>query len=415
MTATREFPKGFLWGTATAAHQVEGGITNNDWWRFEQQGYIRGGDSAAIACDHYNRYREDFAELRRLGQNCHRLSIEWARIEPAPGEFDERELRHYRDVLSELREQGLAPMVTLHHFTNPLWFADRGGWTASGAPEAFLPFVRKVASELGDLVHAWCTINEPNIYAVEGWGIGDFPPGRKGDLRGMYRVLANFREAHEAGYRELHRITPDVPVGLAFNKWLLLPADPSRRRDRVAARVAQALTDRWPSGGRHFQRIVEASCDFIGLNHYSGQLVAFDPTRPGDQFMRRFNPPGVQVSDFGWAVIPGWMRQVLDELKPLGKPIYITENGIAAVDDQVRQKFLLDVLEQVWLAINEDGVDVRGYYHWTSMDNFEWAEGYSMKFGLLEVDRATLERRRRPSAELYARIARSNSLPGSGD
>jgi beta-glucosidase len=415
MAVQRSFPDGFLWGAATAAHQVEGGLTNNDWWRFEQEGHIRGGDSAAVACDHYNRFREDFAELRRLGHTCHRLSIEWSRIEPAPGEFDEREIRHYRDVLGELREQGMAPMVTLHHFTSPLWFADRGGWAASGAVDAFLPFVRRVAAELGDLVAMWCTLNEPNVYAVQGWGLGEFPPGRQGDLRGMYRVLANLREAHEKSYAALHSATPDVPVGLAFNKWLLLPADPSRRRDRMAARTAQGLMDRWPVDGRRFARIVEATCDYIGLNHYSGQLVAFDPLRPGSQFLRRFNPPGIPVSDFGWALVPGWMRQVLDELAPLGKPIYITESGIAAADDAVRQKFLLEVLEQVWLAISEDGVDVRGYYHWTSMDNFEWAHGYAMKFGLLEVDRATLERRRRPSAELYARIARSNSLPSSAD
>jgi beta-glucosidase len=415
MAVQRSFPDRFLWGAATAAHQVEGGLTNNDWWRFEQEGHIRGGDSAAVACDHYNRFREDFAELRRLGHNCHRLSIEWSRVEPAPGEFDDREIRHYRDVLAELREQGMAPMVTLHHFTSPLWFADRGGWAANGAPDAFLPFVRKVATELGELVAMWCTINEPNIYAVQGWGLGEFPPGRKGDLRAMYRVLRNLRAAHLACYEELHRLTPEVPVGLAFNKWLLLPADPSHRRDRAAARTAQALMDRWPAGGGRFERIVDAAADYIGLNHYAGQLVAFEPTRPGAQFMRRFNPPGVPTSDFGWALVPGWMRQVLDELKPRGLPIYITEHGIAAVDDAVRQKFLLDVLEQVWRAINDDGVDVRGYFHWTSMDNFEWAHGYAMKFGLLEVDRATLERRRRPTAELYARIARSNSLPSSTD
>jgi beta-glucosidase len=413
--ASREFPPGFLWGAATAAHQVEGGLTNNDWWRFEQEGHVRGGDSAAVACDHYHRYREDFRELRELGHNSHRLSIEWSRIEPAPGQFDERELRHYRDVLGELREQGLRPLVTLHHFTSPLWFADRGGWAAAGAPEAFLPFVRRVAEELGDLVHLWCTLNEPNVYAMQGWGLGEFPPGRRGDLRGMYRVLAHLQEAHEACYRELHRITPDVPVGLAFNKWLLLPADPSRRRDRLAAAAARSLMDRWPIRGLRFRPIVESSCDYIGLNHYSGQLVAFDPTRPGEQFLRRFNPPGVPVSDFGWALVPGWLRQVLDGLRELRKPIYITENGIAAADDADRQRFLLEVLEQVWLAIDQDGADVRGYFHWTSMDNFEWAQGYAMKFGLLEVDRQTLERRRRPSAELLARIARSNSLPASGD
>lgn len=414
MAVERRFPEGFLWGTATAAHQVEGGCTNNDWWRFEQEGHVRQGDSAAVACDHYNRYRDDFRDLRRLFQNTHRLSIEWSRVEPSPGEFDARQLRHYRDVLSELREQGIQPMVTLHHFTSPLWFADRGGFGASGSPDAFMPFVRRAAEELGDLVSFWCTLNEPNIYAAQGWLLGEFPPGRQGDLRGAFRVLSNLRLAHEACCRELRRITPDVPVGLAFNKWLLLPAVLGRRRDRLAARAAQTAMDSWPSGGR-LRKIVEAECDYIGLNHYSGQLVSFDPTHPGSQFTRRSNPPEAPTSDFGWAIVPEWMRRALFELQPLRKPVYITESGIAAEDDSMRQRFLLDVLEQVWLSVSEDGVDVRGYYHWTSMDNFEWAQGYAMKFGLFEVDRSTLERRARPSAQLYARIAQSNSLPGPGE
>ena len=413
MAAERKFPEGFLWGAATAAHQVEGDLTNNDWWRFEQQGGIKTGDTAAVACDHYRRYREDFRDLRRMFHNCHRLSVEWSRVEPAQGEFDARQIRHYRDVLAELREQGMAPMVTLHHFTSPLWFVDRGGWAADGSEAAFLPFVRRVAEELGDLVGHWCTINEPNIYALEGWILGEFPPGRKGDLRGAWRVAANLRRAHEACYRELKRITPEVPVGLAFNKWLMLPANPRRRRDVWAAGVAERASDAWPVRAGKLQRIVEASSDYIGLNHYSGQLIAFDVTRPGDQFIRRFNPPGVPVSDFDQAIVPEWIRHALLELKPLGKPVLITESGIATADDEVRQRFLLDILEQVWLSIHEDGVDVRGYYHWTSMDNFEWAEGYSMKFGLIEVDRTTLERRPKPSAQLFARIAQSNSLPSA--
>ena len=414
MTAERRFPEGFLWGAGTAAHQVEGDLTNNDWWRFEQEGHVRQGDSAAVACDHYHRYRDDFRDLRKLFHNAHRLSIEWSRIEPSPGEFDARQIRHYRDVLAELREQGFQPMVTLHHFTSPLWFADRGGFGAAGSADVFIPFVRRVAEELGDLVSFWCTINEPNIYAAQGWLTGEFPPGRRNDLRGAYRVLSNLRLAHEGSIRELRRLTPDVPVGLAFNKWLFQPALLRRRRDRLAARAAQTAIDCWPSGGR-LQKIVEADCDYIGLNHYSGQLVAFDPTRPGSQFARRTTPPEVPVSDFGWAIVPEWMRRALFELQPLGKPVYITENGIATEDDALRRKFLLDVLEQVWLAISEDGVDVRGYYHWTSMDNFEWAQGYAMKFGLFDVDRTTLERRARPSAQLYARIAQSNSLPGPGE
>ncbi len=316
----RRFPDGFLWGCATAAHQVEGGNHGWDWWGFEQGGGIVTGDSADPACDHYRRFREDFALLRGLNNNAHRLSIEWSRVEPAPGEFDDAAVQHYRDVLAELRACGMAPMVTLHHFTSPLWFTRRGGWAAAGAPDAWLPFVRRVAERLGDLVALWCTLNEPNIYAYQGWMAGEFPPGRRGDVLGMLRVLANLRRAHEAAYRELSRLTPGVPVGIAQNKWLLMPAEPRSRMDRLVAGLAQGGMDRWPAG-RGLRRVVEAPSDYIGLNHYSGQLVTFVPGRPGDLFMTRRNPPGLPRTDFDWAVEPRWLRTCLEELRPFGKPI----------------------------------------------------------------------------------------------
>jgi beta-glucosidase len=411
VAAARRFPDGFLWGCATAAHQVEGGNHGCDWWEFQRRGGIRTGDSADPACDMYRRFREDFALLARLRNNAHRLSIEWSRVEPSPGEFDPAQIRHYREVLADLRDRGLAPMVTLHHFTSPTWFTDRGGWTASGAHEAWLPFVRRVAQELGDLVELWCTLNEPNIYAYQGWVSGEFPPGRRGDLLGMVRVLANMRRAHEAAYRELGRLTPGVPVGIAQHKWLLLPAT-RRLRDRLAAGAAQFFMDRWPVGWGRWGRVVEAPADYVGLNHYCGSLIAFDIRRPADGFGRRFNPPGLPETDFRWAVEPRWLRTCLEELRPLGRPIYVTENGIAVADDARRVDFLSAALEQVWAAI-QDGIDVRGYFHWSSHDNFEWAHGYSMRFGLIGVDLATQERTVKPSGWLYARIAEANALPGA--
>ena len=406
----RRFPAGFLWGCATAAHQVEGGNHNSDWWEFERRGGILTGDSADPACDHYNRFRDDFRLLASMHNNAHRLSVEWSRVEPAPGRFDTAELAHYREVLGALREQGMAPMVTLHHFTSPAWFAQRGGWAVPGAEQAWLPFVSRAAEELGDLVAAWCTINEPNIYAVQGWIQGEFPPGRRGDVRGFVRVLAAMARGHEAAYRLLQKITPGVPVGLAHHKWLMLPAS-RRRRDRIAAAAAQLFLDRWPVGSR-LRRVVEAPSDYVGLNHYTGSLVELAPGRPGEQFIRRYNPPGAPESDFGWAVRPEWLRIALEELKRLGKPVYVTESGIASGDDAPRQEFLLQVLGQVWEALRA-GVDVRGYFHWTSMDNFEWAHGYSMRFGLIEVDRQSQERKVKPSGRLYARIAEENALPAS--
>jgi beta-glucosidase len=398
----RRFPEGFRWGCATAAHQVEGNNHNCDWWEFERRGGIRSGDSADPACDHYNRFREDFQLLGQLHNNAHRLSVEWSRIEPAEGQFDQAQIAHYRDVLSDLRERGMVAMVTLHHFTSPLWFTRRGGWTASGSAEAWLAFVRRVAEELGELVGLWCTLNEPNIYAHWGWIAGEFPPGRRGDVVGVYRVLANMHDAHEMAYRELKRITPEVPVGLTHHVWLLFPANRWNPMGRLVAGTSQYLLDHWPVEGVRPRRVVEATSDYIGLNHYSGSLVS--------GLGRRFNPSWLGESDFGWAIQPEWMRHCLEELAPLGKPIYVTESGIATGDDSKRSQFLQDVLGQVWQAI-EHGVDVRGYFHWTSTDNFEWARGYSMRFGLIGVDLATQERTVKPSGELFARIAMANALP----
>jgi len=404
------FPEGFLWGTSSAAYQVEGDNRNSDWWEFEQQpGRIANGDRSSIANDHYHRYREDFALLRDLNQKAHRLSIEWSRIEPSPGEFDARQVRHYRDVLGELREQGIEPMVTLHHFSSPIWFSRRGGWAAPDAAHGFLPFVHRVVDQLGDLVGMWCTVNEPSICAANGWITGEFPPGRKANLAAFYRVTSNMHKAHELAYGAIKRRWPDAPVGLSHHKLLMLPAT-ERRRDRWAARTMQAALDRWPVAPGRLRRVVESTCDYIGLAHYWGQMCAFDPRRPQEQFIRRFNVPGRPITDMGFSADPSWMRPVLNEVRSLGKPVYITENGLASHDDEWRSRYITETLANVLRAIG-DGVDVRGYFHWTNTDNFEWARGYGIHFGLIDVDRGTLERRVKPSGHLYGRIAAANSLP----
>lgn len=409
------FPEGFLWGTSSAAHQVEGGNRNNDWWEWEQTpGHIHGGDTSEVACDHYNRFGEDFRLLRKMRTNAHRLSIEWSRVEPAPGAFDARAFRHYRDVLAALREDGLEPMLTLHHFTSPTWLTARGGWTARESVPAFARYVARVVQELGDLVGLWCTINEPNVYAANGWMTGEFPPGRTADVVGFGRVISNMHDAHEAAYRAIHAALPDARVGLSHHKFLFLPASASRR-DRMAAAAANGFMDRWPVGGGRYRRVWDASCDWVGVAHYWAQMAAFDLSRPSEQFVRRFNVPGAIETDMGWSSDPAWMRSVLGEVRALRKPVYVTENGISTGDDALRCSYLTAVLRSVWEAINLDGVDVRGYFHWTAMDNFEWARGYSQRFGLIGVDRASLAREVKGSGQLYARIAAANAVEVEAD
>ena len=262
--------------------------------------------------------------------------------------------------------------------------------------------------EFGDLVALWCTINEPSIYAANGWITGEFPPGHHGDLAAQYRVTSNLHRAHELAYAAIKRRWPDSPVGLSHHKFLFIPASDSRR-DHFAANAAQQVVDRWPVAPGRLHKIVEATSDYIGVAHYWGQMAAFDPRRPQDQFVRRFNPPGLRETEMGFCSDPSWMRGVLQEFRPYGKPVYITENGISTLDDEWRERYLTEVLTAVHGAI-DDGVDVRGYFHWTNLDNFEWARGYTAHFGLVAVNRKTLERTVKPSGRLYARIAAANAL-----
>jgi beta-glucosidase len=420
--ATFHFPRGFLWGTATAAHQVEGNNTNNDWWVWEQQpGHIVQGQKSGLADDWWGgRWREDFDRAAEAGQNAHRMSVEWSRIQPTPDHWDESALDHYREIVRGLLDRNLTPMVTLHHFTSPLWLTEMGGWENEAIVDYFVPFARKVVEALKEYCNLWVTINEPNVLATAAYAMGEFPPGRR-DLRAAFKVMINMVKAHAQAYHAIHEEQPTARVGMAVNYRGFKPARPWLPLDRWVAGIQSSLfNDFFPeaasSGVMRFplwrQRLPEAKStqDFLGLNYYTREYVAFDLRKAGQLFGRRFYLPGADLSDTGFiANAPQGMFEAIKWGLNYNLPILITENGVEDADDDLRPRYLIQHLHHVWRAVNFN-FPVKGYFHWTLVDNFEWERGWTQRFGLWELDVETQARRKRPSAELYAAICRENGI-----
>ena len=417
------FPEGFLWGTATAAHQVEGGNHLNDWWAWEQvTGHIKNGDRSDPACDHYRRFESDFDLLKSLHQNAHRLSLEWSRIEPRPGEFSTSAIQHYAEVLQALRARGMEPVVTIHHFTNPTWIAAAGGWEAPETAERFAVFADRVIAELGSLARYWITINEPTVIAYQGYVRGEWPPGKRGGLDAAARVLATLMRAHWLAYERIKSRHADVQVGLAHHLRVFDPARPFVPLDRLLAAAFNRVFNEtilktlregrlaFPLTRSERGRGPQPSQDFVGLNYYTRDRIKFNRHYRAEMFGERVLPAAALRSDMNWEIYPDGLYRLLRSLEREGLPILVTESGIADRTDSLRPEYLITHVKAVERAIGR-GSPVRGYFHWTSFDNFEWAEGYSAKFGLITCDPQTQERRLRPSARLYAEICRLNAVP----
>jgi beta-glucosidase len=419
--AAFHFPQGFRWGTATSSYQVEGRNTNSDWSVWEEQpGRIRNGDRSGRACDWWGgRWKEDLDRAAEGGQNAHRFSVEWSRIEPEPGRWDEDALAFYREMLSGMRARGLVPMVTLHHFTNPIWLAEQGGWENENVVARFEAFARKTVAALKDGVDLWCTINEPNVYAYCAFASDAFPPGRK-DFRAALRVMRNQILAHAAAYHAIHDIQPQAQAGIVIQYRGMKPHSANPLDSLTAGLQSRLFNDlipwalrdgrlRFPlEGGR--TPAVAGTQDFIGLNYYCYDHVSFDLRKPGELFGRRFYPEGADLSDIGWnANMPEGMVPAIRWAHSFGVPIYITENGIEDEADTIRPRYLVRHLHQVWKAVNL-GFPVRGYFHWSLLDNFEWERGWTQRFGLWGLDPKTQRRTQRPSARLYAEICKENGL-----
>ena len=422
--SVHSFPKDFLWGTATAGYQVEGSSVNADFWRWEQgEEHIAESQKSWRACDWWEgqRWQEDFDHAAADGHTAHRMSVEWSRIEPTPGRWDEGALDHYRQMIKGLRARRLEPMVTLHHFVNPLWVAERRAWETGEVVALFERYVRKVVSALAEEVTLWCTINEPNVYLYNGWVAGLGPPGKK-QIGLALRVAQNMLKAHAAAYQAIHALQPNALVGLPIHVRPTQPARPHSALDNWIARTQFDLfsglfPDAIRTGamrqllGRPIP-IPEAkgTLDYFGLNYYTGDVVRFDLTNPGELFGRRSFPPGAELDDLGFsASYPRGFYSSLDWARQFGLPIYVTENGVGDMADRRRPRSLLLHLHQLLRSLNL-GLDVRGYFHWSLVDNFEWGLGWTLRFGLYAMDPETLVRTPRPSAHLYAEICKNRSI-----
>ena len=413
------FPPNFMWGVATASHQIEGGNTNN-WTRFEPTS--KSGQSSGIACDHWNRKEEDLELIQNLNVTHYRFSLEWSRIEPTMGEWDEDAIAWYSDLVDRLLERGIQPMVTLHHFTNPLWWEDLGAFEKESNIIYWIRFSSRMFEALSDRVEWWCTINEPAVYASMGYILGEFPPGER-SFKKTRRVSLNLMRAHARCYRTLKSMANGsmTKIGLVKNINIF---DPYRRWNplhRFQANLLDGMFNRCWINGLKTGRFkppsalrsvsiegLKGSSDFIGVNYYTHLLATpFMPTKVEiDPLIR----PWEERTDFRYPMYAEGLKRAFEMVASLNLPMIVTENGVADDDDDMRPEHVRRHLQITSEAI-ADGHDILGFYHWSLMDNFEWAEGYEQCFGLYHVDFETQKRTLRESGALYASIAKSHRMP----
>jgi beta-glucosidase len=391
MATAVTFPNGFVWGAATAAHQIEGGNVNNDWWAWEHTPGSGCAESSGDACDSFHRWPEDLELVAAMGLGAYRFSLEWSRIEPAEGEFSVAALDHYRRIGAACHDLGITPVVTFHHFTTPLWLTARGGWEAPDAPEAFARFVARAAGHLGDVLGWACTLNEPNVIGVMGYSVGTFPPGVKDDLTRHLAVNEAMVRAHRLAVEALRSGPGDFPVGLTLSMAELV-AEPGGAAVRGAAEEILENT---------FLRATEGD-DFVGVQCYTRLHFGPEGQAPDD--------PAVPTTQMGYEYWPQVVEHCVRRAATFtGLPVLVTENGIGTEDDAQRIAYVGEALRGVRRCLDE-GIDVRGYFAWSLLDNFEWAHGYGPKFGLHEVDRVTFARRPKASAAWFGAVARANAL-----
>lgn len=392
-------PPDFFWGAATASYQVEGGIENCDWAEAARQGRV---PTAGRLADHYHLYEKDLDLAVALGHNAHRFSLEWARIEPEEGRFDEVEIEHYRSVLRAMKARGIEPLITLWHFTLPLWLSEQGGFENSNTVEYFARYAGKVVEAFGDLCTFYSTINEPNVYATHGYLYGAWPPFKRAKIGpraigkedgtsektgamakfshffSYRKVERNLVRAHIAAYKTIKQVRPEAQVSVVKHVHYF-DSDGSWLNNKKASIANYFQTDK-------YMHCVQKYCDVIGLNYYRN--TRFGETR---NFFR---------TDMDWKAFPSGIYGALLQLKKFEKPVFVAEAGLADADDDLRAQYITLQIDAMIEAVKA-GVDVRGHMYWSLMDNYEWALGTTKRFGLVEINYDTLERKIRPSAFVY--------------
>lgn len=402
------FPKRFLWGASTSSHQVEGG-THNQWtvWELENakslaakaeyhlhdleswprvkaeakdpNNYVSGD-----GVDHYHLYEDDFQIIKKLNMNAFRYSIEWSRVEPSEGAWNVEAIAHYKQYTQRLRELGIEPVVTLFHFTLPVWFTEIGGFEKRRNVKYFTRYAEKIVNELGVSLRYVITINEPMVYAMESYYQQHWPPAVRSKYK-LWRVINNLAYAHRQATKVIHAQNRRYKITISHNSAYFYPGD-TAWLSRTSANVMQYMYD------DYFLRKVVKHCDFLGINFYFSNRV----------YGYRTHSPDERVSDVGWDLSPSHIQFVLERLHRKYKlPIMITETGLADGEDAQRQWFITQQLIGIQKALDE-GVDVRGYLHWSLLDNFEWASGKWPRYGLVHVDYQTKKRTLRSSAVWYA-------------
>jgi beta-glucosidase len=412
--AGKGFPKGFLWGAAIAGHQAEGDNVGSDAWLLENVQPTEFKEPSGSGVDHYRLYDQDIAMLAGAGLNTFRFSIEWARVEPVEGMFSVAAIGHYRDVLQACRKRGVKTMVSFNLFVNPRWFAARGGWEADGAAQLYARYCDKVARELGDLIDYATTFNEPNLprllFGIPGplsfmadnprmhamleqagrqAGTGRFSAWLFGDIA---KIEAGVLQGHAAAYQAIKAVRPQLPVGFSI-----------AIADDQAIDGGEAMRDKKRAiAYEPWFRAISAHGDFIGVQTYTRELVGPDGVRPP--------PKDAKFTSAHMEYYPEALEATIRyTARHVKVPLYVTENGISTDDDAQRAAYIRTAVQGVANCL-KDGIDVRGYVHWSLLDNFEWVFGYGPRYGLIAVDRATMKRTVKPSLGLLGRIAKANGI-----